>query len=58
MGNPKRRHSRQRGRKRRTHWKLEKPTVTSCPQCHQPVRPHFVCPTCGHYAGRTAVEVE
>ncbi len=58
MGNPKRRHSRSRGRKRRTHWKLDAPTLTSCPQCHEPVRPHHVCLNCGHYAGRSAVEVE
>ncbi|MBI4552783.1 MAG: 50S ribosomal protein L32 [Candidatus Latescibacteria bacterium] len=49
---PKRRHSRTRGRKRRTHWKLVRPTVTPCPHCNQPRRPHHVCVHCGYYDGR------
>ena len=28
---PKRRHSRTRGRKRRTHWKIETPNLADCP---------------------------
>ncbi|MEO0099744.1 MAG: 50S ribosomal protein L32 [candidate division WOR-3 bacterium] len=49
---PKRRHSKTRGRKRRTHWKLDPPNLTSCPHCHEPKLPHHICPHCGWYAGR------
>ncbi|MCL6465509.1 MAG: 50S ribosomal protein L32 [candidate division WOR-3 bacterium] len=52
---PKRRHSKQRGRKRRTHWKLTPPTVVDCPHCHEPKMPHRVCPHCGYYAGKPVV---
>lgn len=54
---PKRRHSKQRGRKRRTHWKLQKPTVTDCPHCHEPKLPHRVCPHCGYYKGKEIILV-
>lgn len=55
---PKRRHSRQRGRKRRTHWKLTPPTLVDCPHCHEPKMPHRVCPHCGYYAGKPVLTVE
>ncbi len=56
MANPKHRHSKTRGRKRRTHYKAEAPTLTSCSHCHQPKPPHTVCPNCGYYAGREVVK--
>ncbi|MDD4909932.1 MAG: 50S ribosomal protein L32 [Candidatus Omnitrophica bacterium] len=55
---PKRRHSVQRGRKRRTHWKLKAASTSVCPQCKQPKLPHKVCGTCGHYGGREAVAIK
>ena len=55
---PKRRHSRQRGRKRRTGWKLVAPTIVDCPHCHEPKLPHRVCPHCGYYAGKEVIFVE
>lgn len=55
---PKRRHSAARGAKRRTHWKLGRPQLVACPQCKAMRLPHRVCPVCGAYAGRTAVEIE
>ncbi|MCP4704347.1 MAG: 50S ribosomal protein L32 [candidate division Zixibacteria bacterium] len=51
MALPKRRHSRARGRKRRTNWKLDAPTIVDCSQCHQPKLPHHICPSCGYYKG-------
>ena len=48
---PKRRHSRARGRKRRTHYKLSAPTRSVCPQCREAKQPHRVCPHCGYYKG-------
>ena len=55
MGNPKRRHSRTRGLKRRTHYKMETPNAAACPQCGSPRVPHRVCPNCGTYKGTEVV---
>ncbi|TET52525.1 MAG: 50S ribosomal protein L32, partial [Actinobacteria bacterium] len=29
-----------------------------CPQCHEMKLPHHVCPNCGYYKGKQAVEVD
>jgi large subunit ribosomal protein L32 len=55
---PKRRHSHTRSRKRRTHWKLVGPALSTCPQCRETKPPHRVCPHCGHYKGREVLSVE
>jgi large subunit ribosomal protein L32 len=52
MAVPKRKTSKSRRDKRRTHQKLGTPALVECTQCHQPKRPHHVCPTCGTYRGR------
>jgi len=52
MANPKRRHSRERGRLRRTHYKLKNRSGSKCPQCGKNKRPHVVCPHCGYYKGK------
>jgi large subunit ribosomal protein L32 len=52
MPNPKRRHSKTRGRKRRTHDALQPVAASLCPQCHESKPPHRVCPHCGYYKGR------
>ncbi|HOP06505.1 MAG TPA: 50S ribosomal protein L32 [candidate division Zixibacteria bacterium] len=56
MALPKRRHSRTRGRKRRTNWKLSMPNVVECPHCHQARLPHHICPSCGYYDGRKVLD--
>lgn len=56
MANPKRRHSKARGRKRRTHDKAEMPTLAVCPNCGEYHIYHSVCPSCGYYRGKLAVE--
>ncbi len=58
MAVPKKKQSRSRSRKRAAHWRAAPPTYAECPQCHRPKLPHRVCPKCGFYAGRQAVEVE
>ncbi len=58
MAVPKRRTSKQRKRKRRTHVKAEGVTVSSCPKCGDPKEPHRVCPNCGHYRGKLVIEVD
>ena len=55
---PKRQHSKQRGRKRRTHWKLSVPNLSKCPQCQKPVIPHRICPFCGFYKGNQIVAIK
>ena len=58
MAVPKHKTSKSRRDKRRTHWKLSAPAVVECPQCHQPKRPHRVCPNCGYYDGRPVIREE
>ncbi len=52
MPNPKRRHSKTRGRKRRTHDNVTAMASSLCPQCQEPKAPHRVCPRCGYYRQR------
>jgi large subunit ribosomal protein L32 len=55
---PKRKTSKARQRSRSANWKLTTPGLAECPRCHQPKRPHHVCPNCGYYRGREVKEVE
>jgi large subunit ribosomal protein L32 len=55
---PKRRHSSTRGKKRRTHWKIALAVLGPCPQCKTPKLSHRVCPVCGAYAGKQAMEIK
>lgn len=52
---PKRQHSKQRGRKRRTHWKATVASLCPCSQCQKPIVPHRICPFCGYYRGTQIV---
>jgi large subunit ribosomal protein L32 len=52
MPNPKKRHSKQRKRLRRTHDALTSPSLTNCPKCKAARRPHTVCDNCGYYGGQ------
>ncbi len=56
MPNPKRRHSTTRRDKRRTHDVLRVPAIDSCPNCGAPKMRHRICPECGHYRGKLAIE--
>ncbi len=58
MALPKRKISKSRGRKRRTHQRLTLVNLSICPQCNESKLPHHVCPHCGHYKGRTVIETE
>jgi large subunit ribosomal protein L32 len=57
MAVPKQKQSHARTNKRRSTHKISAPAYNACPQCHQPRRPHRVCPNCGSYAGRGVVHV-
>lgn len=58
MAHPKRKTSKQRRNKRRTHYKATPPTVANCSNCGATVQYHRVCPECGFYRGKLAIEKE
>ncbi len=58
MAVPKRKTSKQRKHKRRTHYKLAVPGLVACSQCHSLKMPHRVCKECGYYDGKEVVKVE
>ncbi len=53
---PKRRHSKSRRDKSRTHLKLKKNNLSLCPQCKTIKMPHRICPVCGYYKGIKFIE--
>lgn len=55
MALPKRRHSKTRRDKRRTHDKLKNPSLTKCQNCGAAILTHHICPSCGYYKGRQVV---
>jgi large subunit ribosomal protein L32 len=46
---PKRKGTSGRRDRRRSQQILHKPGLSTCPKCKQMKRPHFKCPSCGHY---------
>ncbi len=58
MANPKRRHSNERTRTRRSHHALKAKAFVNCSQCSAPVLPHRVCPKCGYYRGHQVMTVK
>ncbi len=58
MANPKRRHSKSRRDKKRSHHALVRKSLSECPNCHQSKPPHLVCPSCGYYKGSQVMEVK
>ena len=57
MALPKRRISRARGRRRRTHYVARTPAHSTCPHCQASKAPHVVCPHCGMYRGRQVLAI-
>ncbi|MDD5634537.1 MAG: 50S ribosomal protein L32 [Candidatus Omnitrophica bacterium] len=58
MPKVKHRHSRSRGRKRRTHYKAVAPSLGTCSHCGKSVRPHQICPYCGYYKDVQVIKIE
>jgi len=56
MPHPKRRFSKTRTATRRANQKAETPTIAVCSNCGAPVLYHRVCPECGYYKGKPAIE--
>ncbi len=58
MALPKRRHSKSRTRKRRSHDALKVQGINVCGDCGEPKEPHRLCPSCGRYKGRTVYSLD
>ncbi len=58
MAVPKRKKSKSRTRMGRSHHALTPKNTISCSNCGEPVLPHRMCPSCGHYKGRSVKAVE
>jgi large subunit ribosomal protein L32 len=56
MPNPKRRHSKARRDRRRSHDALAQPATSICSNCGEVKMPHRACGHCGFYNGRPVVE--
>lgn len=55
---PKRKISKGRRDRRRTHDALKARNLVACPNCGEMRLPHHVCPSCGFYKGREVMDVE
>ncbi len=58
MAVPKRKTSKARKGKRRSHMAITLPALDYCPQCHSPKLAHQGCPACGSYGGREVMAVK
>ncbi len=54
---PKKKTSKSRQGKRRSHHALTAPNLSPCPHCGAPRPSHTVCPECGYYKGEKVLEV-
>lgn len=57
MPNPKRKWSKTRRDKRRTHYKATPSVTCACPQCSAAKLTHAACPECGYYNGRAVLTI-
>lgn len=55
MAVPKRKTSKHRKRKRRSHLRIVKPAMSKCSRCGTTMKPHTVCDSCGHYDGKEVI---
>jgi large subunit ribosomal protein L32 len=55
---PKRKISKGRRDRRRAHDSLTAPSLVQCSNCGEMRLSHTICPSCGHYQGRQALQVE
>lgn len=58
MAVPKRKTSKARKRKRRSHLALVTPAHSLCDRCGASKVPHAVCESCGHYRGRDVLALD
>lgn len=58
MAHPKRKTSKSRRDKRRTHHKVDTVTLATCTNCGSVHKMHTACGSCGYYRGRQVLEVK
>lgn len=58
MAVPKKKTSKSRRDKRRTHDALKMPVFAVCSKCGEAKRPHHICGNCGTYDGKKVIEVK
>lgn len=58
MAVPKCKTSKARRNSRAANWKIQEVSLVECPNCHEKVQSHRVCPNCGTYNGKVAVEIK
>ena len=58
MANPKRRVSKARRDRRRSHDALSRPAGSTCPECGEVKIPHRACRSCGTYRGREVLATD
>jgi large subunit ribosomal protein L32 len=59
MAVPKRKSSKARRDKRRNNvWKLPELNFSTCSNCKNLKRPHYVCLSCGFYKGKEVIKIE
>ncbi len=56
MAVPKKKVSKSRRDKRRSHHALPRANVVECENCGELKRPHHLCTACGNYGGREVTE--
>jgi large subunit ribosomal protein L32 len=55
---PKKKTSKSKKNKRRSHHRLSMPGISICPQCNEVKSPHRVCPHCGIYKGEEVLIIK
>ncbi len=55
---PKKRHTKSRKRVRRGAIKFKSATLTVCPKCKRPIKPHTACSFCGTYKGKKVLDIK
>ena len=58
MAVPKKKTSKAKKRARRSHLHMSRVNLARCSHCGAAIPAHRICHNCGHYAGRTIVEME
>jgi len=57
MALPRQKHSKGRTARKRSHHALKAVSLSVCPKCKHPIRPHYACSNCGYYRGREVVHI-
>ena len=58
MSVAKKRKSKSRTKRGRSHQALIKPNLIKCSKCGRPTLPHRVCPFCGNYQGKEIIKLK